>query len=669
MNEWVLSKVTTLKGVGPQKAKCFSVLGIRTIEDLIQHWPLRYEDRSQLTAIHSATDGERQLFSGIVVNIQSNRMAKGQTLVKVTLDDGTGRMTLLFKNAPYVVSQFHQGQSYWVFGTVKSDAGTTSIFHPEFKATNLYPQGFGIVPIYALTEGLSQGDMYKALSQIKDQFAQLEETLPQSVLGLIMGRAQAVLELHFPTHPKRLKAARYRGIYEEFFHLQMALLIVRQKLDLLPKTFEYQMLGLDEVQKIFPFDLTSAQKRVIQQVYADMDKSHCMNRLLQGDVGTGKTAIAMAAVYKCIQSGHQSAILAPTEILARQHAINFEKVFSEKVILLTGSLKGKARQKALEAVASGEAQIVIGTHALIQEHVQFNSLRLVVTDEQHRFGVSQRQSASEKGTEPIDVLVMSATPIPRTLSLVIYGDVDMSVLDEAPAGRHPIETEWIKTKGVPKLIQMMRQRLSLGEQAYWIAPLIETQEALDLKSLEALFEELEPDFKEYGIAMLHGQMKAADKAAVMARFASGEVRVLVATTVVEVGVDVAKATMMAIVHAERFGLAQLHQLRGRVGRSRLKSNCYLISDAKGDVAKSRLEVMTKTNDGFEIANKDLELRGPGEMIGLKQHGVPEFKMADLIKHSAILAQAQSDAKEYAQTLGRELVTSAYTSWLSKHLTL
>lgn len=668
MNEWLLSPIASIKGIGPQKAKRFAALGLRNLQELIQHWPTRYEDRSCVVKIRSVLSEERQLLEALVVNIQSNRMAKGQSLVKVTVDDGSGRATLLFKNAPYVASQFQQGQSYWIYGAVKVDGLQVSLFHPECKRVADFPMGFGIVPIYPLTEGISQGDIAKAMLQVKQHMSTLSETLPESVLGQIMGLAQAVSELHFPSHPKRLKAARYRVIYEEFFHLQMALLVVRYKLDLAPKVVPYKPLTLAEVKGLFPFELTGAQQRVIAQIFEDMDKPHCMNRLLQGDVGTGKTAVAMAATYKCGIGGHQTAILAPTEILAKQHARSFSGPLG-KVVLLTSSLKGKARKEALESIASGDAKVVIGTHALIQEGVVFNSLKLVITDEQHRFGVGQRQLASEKGSEPLDVLVMSATPIPRTLSLVIYGDVDMSVLDEAPAGRLPIETEWLKTKAVPKLIKAMLLRLASGEQAYWIAPLIETQEALDLKSLEALFEEIEPVFKPYGIAMLHGQMNAQDKTETMNRFSRGEIKVLVATTVVEVGVDVPKATMIAIQHAERFGLSQLHQLRGRVGRSNLKSNCYLISDTKGDIAKSRLEVMTQTNDGFEIANKDLELRGPGEMIGLRQHGVPEFKMGDLIKHSAILAQAQSDAKTYAAFLGKNLTTSAYTHWLSKHLTL
>lgn len=663
--------ITTLKGIGPQKAKAFYNLGIRTLEDLLYHWPMRYEDRSTITGIRTLVDGEKQLVKAHVISLQNSRISKGQSLIKVAIDDGTGRGTLLFKNAPYIANQLKEGQDYWFYGPVRVEGKRIGMFHPEYKSVATSPEGFGIVPIYSLSEGLSQSDIYKALEQLKPIIPLLEETLPAFALASIMPRDQAVKEMHFPTSAKRLKAARYRGIYEEFFHLQMALMVVKTKLDQTPKVVPYLTLEPQVLRDLFPFQLTGAQQRVIGEIYRDMDQPHCMNRLLQGDVGSGKTAVALAAVFKCVTSGHQAVVLAPTEILAKQHYDNFSRGLGQvaTTALITGGLKGKARQTLLADIASGAVGVIVGTHAILQEGVDFKSLKLVITDEQHRFGVGQRQVAASKGDQPLDVLVMSATPIPRTLSLVLYGDVSMSVIDEMPLGRLAINTHWLKSKETKKLIETMKQRLAMGERAYWIAPLIEETEALDLKSLEALYDELVPEFETFGIGKLHGKMQRLEKAKVMADFASGRIQVLVATTVVEVGVDVPMATMIAITHAERFGLAQLHQLRGRVGRGALQSSCYLISDAKGEVAKARLETMTSTNDGFEIANKDLELRGPGEMIGLRQHGVPEFKLADIVRHEKILADAQRDARAYAALLGEGLVTSDYTVWLSKHLTL
>lgn len=669
--DWQSTPISTLKGIGPQKAKRFAVLGIRTLDDLMCHWPLRYEDRSNVMSLAQAKDGERCAFKIVVTAMNKHRISKGDLLIKVSIDDGSGRGTMFFKDAPYMMQQFEIGQSYWIYGSVRISQGKVSLFHPEVKSHAQHPEGMGIVPIYALTEGLTQNDLLKAMMQLKGNIHLTDETLPESVLSGIMSRAQSVYQLHFPASAKLLKAARYRLVYEEFFHLQMALILVRQNINRILKRVPYQKVTHADIRALFPFELTSAQKRVIEEIYSDMDSEHCMNRLLQGDVGSGKTAVAIAAAYKAIVSGYQVAVLAPTEILAKQHAVNFERGLGTfaKVALLTGNVKGKARLSLLAEVAEGKIQVVVGTHALIQDSVVFKQLKLVVTDEQHRFGVSQRQMATEKGTDPLDVLVMSATPIPRTLSLIIYGDVDMSVLDELPMGRQAIETHWIRTKKLPDLITFMKGRLAEGERVYWIAPLIETQEELDLKSLEALYSDLRPHFDAYGIGILHGRLSGQDKSSVMDQFASGELGVLVATTVVEVGVDVPEATVMAIYHAERFGLSQLHQLRGRVGRSHRKSYCYLISDSRGEIAKERLSVMTKTNDGFEIANKDLALRGPGEMIGLRQHGVPEFKVADLIKHASILAQVQKDARTYAEYLASGAEDSPYLRWLSTHLTL
>lgn len=667
--------LTALKGIGPQKYKRFQNMGVKIIADLITHYPLRYEDRSERRYLAGTEDGVKGLFQGVVLNVNSSRIKGSQTMIKIQIDDGTQQATLVFMNVPFIAQQFSRGKTYWIYGAIQKKGRLISLFHPEFRDLEQYPLGFGIVPIYPLTDGLSQGEVSKAIAATRPLMAEAVETLPDtcftSEAKAMMSRGQALQMIHFPKSLDGLKAARYRIIYEEFFHLQMALMLIKEKVGHLPKRQVYQKVEEDAVNQLFPFILTDAQKQVIRSIFDDMDQETCMNRLLQGDVGSGKTAVAMAAAYKCAVSGFQVAVLAPTEILAKQHAISFERALGQhfEVVLLTGSSAAKDRKKVLEAIENGQSRIIIGTHALIQEAVIFKALKLVVTDEQHRFGVGQRQLAADKGGEPLDVLVMSATPIPRTLSLILYGDVEMSVIDQAPVGRKPIQTHAVKLSKTGKMIAFMKERLALGEQAYIVAPLIETSDKLDLHSVEALYESLLPHFEPYGIEVLHGQLKPKEKDAVMSRFKSGETKVIIATTVIEVGVDVGSATMMVVMHAERFGLAQLHQLRGRVGRSDLQSYCFLVSDSNGEIAKKRIECMVATNDGFEIANKDLEIRGPGELIGLKQHGVPEFKMADLVKHSRILAAAQADAKSLIKLRGEEMLTSDYAVWLSRHLTL
>lgn len=667
--------LTSLKGIGPQKYKRFQNMGVKVIADLITHYPLRYEDRSERRYLAGTTDGDKGLFQALVLSVNSSRIKGSQTMIKIQVDDGTHQATLVFMNVPFIAQQFSRGKTYWIYGSVQKKGRSISLFHPEFRDLEQYPLGFGIVPIYPLTDGLSQGEVSKAIAASRPLMAEGTETLPSICFSSgekpMMNLAQALQMIHFPKSLDALKAARYRIIYEEFFHLQMALMLIKEKVGHLPKRQVYQSVQEEEVAKLFPFILTDAQNHVIRSIYDDMDRETCMNRLLQGDVGSGKTAVAMAAAYKCAISGYQVAILAPTEILAKQHAINFEKILGQyfEIVLLTGSSLAKDKKNLRESIENGKSQIIIGTHALIQEAVTFKSLKLVVTDEQHRFGVGQRQLAADKGGEPLDVLVMSATPIPRTLSLILYGDVEMSIIDQSPVGRKPIETFAVKTNKTGKMIAFIKERLALGEQAYIVAPLIETSENLDLQSVEALFESLTPHFEDHGLEVLHGQLKPKEKDAVMTRFKSGETKVIIATTVIEVGVDVGNATIMVIMHAERFGLAQLHQLRGRVGRSDLQSYCFLVSDSNGEIAKKRIECMVSTNDGFEIANKDLEIRGPGELIGLRQHGVPEFKMADLVKHSRILATAQADAKALIKLGGESMLTSDYGIWLSRHLTL
>jgi len=665
------SPLTAIKGIGPKKSKSFASLSLRTVESLFLHLPHRYEDRRVCQTFREGQDGIKGLFCAVVVNVTSTRVKGNQSMTKVEVDDGSQKATVVYMNIPYIANQFTRGEHYWFYGAPQIKGKLFSLFHPESRSVKDYPKGFGIVPIYPLTEGLTQSDLKRALEEAWYLLSQVDESLPSACFTYrkLMARSSALQTIHQPHDLEALKEARYRLIYEEFFHLQMALMLIKEKIGHQPKAMTYQHVTDLEFQSLFPFELTESQSRVIHEIYSDMDSSHCMNRLLQGDVGSGKTAVAMAAAYKCVVSGYQVAIIAPTEILAKQHFASFEKILSHygKVSFLTGQIKN--RQTVLEEIENGESCVIVGTHAVFQERVVFKNLKLVITDEQHRFGVGQRQLAADKGGEPLDVLVMSATPIPRTLSLILYGDLDISVINTYPIGRKPIKTHYIKPSKVQDLYKFMGERLALGEQAYVVAPLIEDSEFVDLVSVKELYDTLKPYFDEFGLEMLHGQLKSSEKEAIMQRFKLGQTKVLVATTVIEVGVDVPQATMMIVTHAERFGLSQLHQLRGRVGRSDLQSFCFLLASSPGEIAKKRLAVMVATQDGFEIANKDLELRGPGEIIGLKQHGVPEFKLADLVKHSSILSDAQQDALNYIKNEGRTIENSDYAKWLVRNLVL
>ncbi|MCK8058064.1 ATP-dependent DNA helicase RecG [Fusibacter sp. A1] len=661
------SPISSLKGIGPQKEKRFNQLGVFTLEDLIMHLPRRYEDRRVVIQIAEALNEEKAVLKVTVLSHRTSRIKARQTMTKISVDDGSGRAELVFMNINYIDKQFIVGETYWVYGAVKVSGRQVSLFHPEFIHVEKAENGFGIVPVYALTDGLTQKDVYKAVGQVTAEMGRLRDVLPNTILDRhgYPSLADAVAGMHFPEDVEDLQIARERMIYEELFHLQMALLVIKMHVREIEKPRRYGSITGD-VHHLFPFELTKGQKDAVEEIFKDMDSVHCMNRLLQGDVGSGKTAVSVAAVYKAVKSGYQAAIMAPTEILARQHDESFRKFLGEdvKIVLLTSQVKNKAG--LIEQVEAGEFDVIIGTHALIQSEVRFKALSLVITDEQHRFGVGQRQIIADKAGVPIDTLVMSATPIPRTLSLIIYGDMDVTMIKERPVGRLPIHTHYVKTSKVKDMLVFIKEKLAVGEQAYFVAPLIEESEHVDLKSAKELYEELEPVFRQEGIAWLHGKMKPSEKNEIMEKFKTGKIKVLIATTVIEVGVDVPKATMMVITHSERFGLSQLHQLRGRVGRGGGQSYCFLLSDSPGKIAKERIKVMVSTDDGFEIANKDLTIRGPGEIIGTRQHGLPELKLADLTKHGDILDKVQLDCQDL---LVDEYVTEEYIAWLSKHLVL
>ncbi len=582
-------------------------------------------------------------------------------ITKVAVEDGTGVIVLTWFNQKFRKDQFLKlkGRLIVAYGTVQVGRWGVEMPSPEWElySEDEDPLSSGrVVPVYPLTEGLVQGLLRRVLRNAIDEYLPLvEENLPEDLrdrLDLVDIR-DALLNIHFPESMEAMEAARKRLVFEELFLLQLALAIRKRDMEAPGGGIAFQIPEnfTDELKQIIPFELTNAQKRVINEIAADMARPKCMNRLLQGDVGSGKTAVALASMIIAVRNGYQAALMAPTEILAEQHHINISKMLGSfglldiSVDLLTGSLKAKQRQEALERLASGQTKIAIGTHALIQEGVSFRKLGLVIIDEQHRFGVLQRAALMEKGLNP-DILVMTATPIPRTLTLTVYGDLDISIIDELPPGRKPVKTHWKQIGERKKVYQGVRTLIDQGRQAYVICPLIEESDKLQVRAATELAEFLQNEmFPDLKIGLLHGQMKAEEKDAVMTAFRNGEIHILVSTTVIEVGVDVPNATVIVIEDADRFGLAQLHQLRGRVGRGSEQSYCVLICEGNSDDSVKRMQTMASTNDGFVIAEEDLKLRGPGEFYGTRQSGIANFKIADIFRDIPILELARKEAFE------------------------
>lgn len=655
------SQVQYVKGVGPRLAGTLGKLGIFTVRDLLYHFPRRHEDRTRFARVSQLEHGQTATVLGTVITADNIQTRNNLVLTKVLLDDGSGTVVLTWFNQRFRRDQFLKlkGRKIIAYGTVQAGRWGVEITQPEWE---LYTEGSDplssgrVVPVYPLTEGLFQNQIRRAIRNALDSYVQLvEEVLPEEIRNRLdlMDIAEALRNIHFPESTEALDAARRRLVFDELFLLQLALAMRKRSMESpgggiafeIPKDFEA------ELREIVPFELTNAQKRVIREIAADMARPICMNRLLQGDVGSGKTVVALAAMLIAVKNGYQAALMAPTEILAEQHYLGISEYVGRlgalgiQVDLLTGSLKSSRRQKVLRDIASGETNIVIGTHALIQEGVEFKRLGLVIVDEQHRFGVMQRAALIEKGLNP-DMLVMTATPIPRTLTLTVYGDLDVSIIDELPPGRKPVKTHWKQIGERKKVYKAMRSLIDQGRQAYVVCPLIEESEKLQVRAATELAEflarEMFPDLK---IGLLHGQMKPEEKDAVMKAFRAGEIHILVSTTVIEVGVDVPNATVMVIEDADRFGLAQLHQLRGRVGRGKEQSYCVLICEGTSEDSIRRMQIMSSTNDGFVIAEEDLKLRGPGEFYGTRQSGMAGLKIADIFKDIPILEMARKEAFE------------------------
>lgn len=639
--------ISILSGVGEKRMEVLKTLGIETINDLLMYFPFRYED-IQEKSLEEISDQEKVVLKGIALSdpvVNFYGFKKSRLIFRMMVDQAV--VTVTFFNQPFLKSKIHTSEEVAIFG--KWDAKRKSLTGLKVMATKDGDEEFA--PIYSVNKQIKQQTLVALIKQAIDLSGdEVEENLPQYLLEKyrLMPKDQAVKAMHFPESIEENKLARRRLAFEEFFLFQMNMIQLKRQET--AKEFghaiQYDINQLKEFIKTLPFELTCAQKRVVNEICADMKSPYHMHRLLQGDVGSGKTMVAALALYAVVTAGFQGALMVPTEILAEQHMESLTELFKGSgvdVALLTSSTKAKARRDILERLSQGEIDIMVGTHSLIQDEVIFNRLGLVITDEQHRFGVNQRRILREKGDQP-DVLFMTATPIPRTLAITAYGEMDVSVIDELPAGRKPIETRWVLPKQMDSVLESMERLLKSGQQAYVICPLIEESEILDVKNATEIYEHLSTFFKSrYQVGLLHGKMKSQEKEEIMANFKDNQTQVLVSTTVIEVGVNVPNATMMMIIDADRFGLAQLHQLRGRVGRGSKASYCVLVANPKSEQGKERMKIMTESTDGFVLSEKDLEMRGPGDFFGAKQSGLPDFKVGDMVADFIMLETAREEA--------------------------
>ena len=642
--------LSVLPGIGPKSAEKYKKLGIETVEDLLLYFPFRYEDFKSKNVL-DLEDGEKAVVSGLVAtpaNVQYYGYKRNR--LRFTIKQGELVLAVSFFNQPYLADKIELGQTVAVFGKWDKAKGALTGMKLLAQVED------DLQPVYRLAQGVSQSALVKVIKTAfeagLDQL--LEENLPQVLMDKyqLLSRRQAVRAMHFPKDLKEYKQALRRVKFEELLFFQLQLQVLKEENRSVGQgiVLDWDEKKLKALQASLPFALTEAQERSLNEILADMRSPYHMNRLLQGDVGSGKTVVAGLAMYAAVTAGKQAALMVPTEILAEQHLQSLTSLFPNlRILLLTGSLKAAERRERLELIKTGQVDLIVGTHALIQEGVHFHDLGLVIIDEQHRFGVAQRRILREKGQNP-DVLMMTATPIPRTLAITAFGDMDISIIDQMPAGRKEIITRWVKHQQLNLVLDWLVKEIQKGSQAYVISPLIEESEALDLKNAIALEEELIAYFGDRArIALLHGKMKGEEKEAIMQAFKQGEIDLLVSTTVIEVGVNVPNATVMIIMDADRFGLSQLHQLRGRVGRGDKQSYAVLVANPKTESGKRRMKIMTETTNGFVLAEEDLKLRGSGEIFGTRQSGIPEFQVANLIEDYPILEEARKVAVQVVTT--------------------
>ena len=641
--------ISVLKGVGPKKVEIFHDIGIKTIEDLALYFPKSYEDRRTVTPISELKAGSDFLIQARLVNkrMGANRFNKKTPLV-LNVSDDSGMLEVVFFNGYFLNKLFDIGKEYVFYGRVTENLDRLQIVHPEFTIAGSNDDVREIIPVYSLRQGLSQKEMRRMQRDIKLVYSSIKEWIPEDIVekNKLASLDFAISNMHFPSNAKKVLQSRYRLIFDELFTLETGLMYM--------KSDDSDVTGIsidvskgDEFISKLPFELTSGQRESWNEIKDDLQKPKKMNRLLQGDVGSGKTIIAEAAMLSAAASGFQSVIMAPTELLARQHFDTFVKDLSDHEIspvILISSMKASDKRMAMESISSGKAKVIIATHAVLEENIVFKNLGLVITDEQHRFGVNQRRKLSGKG-EGVNILVMTATPIPRTIAAILYGDLDISQIRTMPKGRKGIHTYKCSQGERNRVLNFVEKEMKAGRQAYVVAPLIEDSESIDAKSANAIFDELQDRFNDFNIKLVHGAMKSADKDKIMQDFASGKVNLLVSTTVIEVGINVPNASVMVIENAERFGLAQLHQLRGRVGRGSDDAYCFLMCYIDSELANARMDIMTGSMSGFDIAEEDLKLRGPGEIFGTRQHGLPQLKISDLLRHRDVLEAAMNSARE------------------------
>ena len=651
--------INSIKSIGPARQKLFEKVGVCTVEDMLKYYPRTYEDRSNVVNICDIKETGNVLIKACAVTVvKNNRIRRGLSLQKLRVSDNTGIVEITWFNQDWIAKNFDISADYYFYGEVKIRNHRLEMTNPIYEKSDNPQLTNKIVPLYPLTAGLTQKLVQTTVGDCIGYVDELTETLPPFLREkyTLCGIDYAVKNIHFPESVEKHGFARRRLAFEELFYMQLAMRFLRNKrvdtngTPVIDNNYSYEFISK------LPFKLTDDQLKVIGEICEDMSRTKAMNRLVQGDVGCGKTVVAAASIIVAVKNGYQAAMMAPTEILANQHFDSLNSMLAQfgiKTALLTGSMTAKQKQDIYEKVKSGEISLVVGTHAIIQKDVEFKNLVLVVTDEQHRFGVKQRSALAEKGVHP-HILVMTATPIPRTLALILYGDLDISSIKQLPPGRKPVDTYAVDEDMRTRINNFMLKQINAGRQVYIVCPMVETSEVLEeLKAVTDFAKNLQNTvFGNHKVGIIHGKMPSKEKDRIMTEFYENKIQVLVSTTVIEVGVNVPNANTMVIENAERFGLSQLHQLRGRVGRGEHQSYCIMFCEAKSGVAKERMDIMTKTNDGFVISEKDLQLRGPGEFFGTRQHGLPEFKIANIYEDSDILTASGEAANYVIENLAR-----------------